>query len=173
LQMLYKKYYKKMNRGFTAAEFQKELEIIIGEKMDTFFADYIYGTKVPDYAKIFAPVGLEVTYTGESKPSFGTSLTSSGNSASIRSIRSESAAENAGLSVGDEIIGLNGYRTSQKSLEDFLDSASEGTSFELLISRDEIISTIPVTMASYERPQYALKAIDSAETNALKTFWLR
>ena len=57
---MYQKYYKKLNRGFTEAEFKTELEQTAGIKLDSFFRDYIHGTVKPDYAKYLAYAGVRL-----------------------------------------------------------------------------------------------------------------
>jgi predicted metalloprotease with PDZ domain len=57
----------------------------------------------------------------------------------ISRIRSNSAAEDAGLSVNDEIIGCNGYRVSKSDIEGLMKSLNDGDELELFIARDEIL----------------------------------
>ena len=162
-----------MNRGFSELEFQEELEIFLGRDLDTFFSDYVYGTKVPDYNLIFSKVGLNVQYIGVAKPSFGATVAQEGNKTVVRAVRSSSAAEEAGISVNDEIIGCNGFRVDQGAFEGMVGSANVNDVLDILISRDELLVELKVRMTNYERPQYKFVPIDSSATNQLKKYWLR
>lgn len=173
MQQLYNKFYKKLNRGFTELEFQEELEAFLGQDLDQFFKDYIFGTKVPDYNAIFSKIGVRVDYTGFPKPSFGASLAQEGNKVVVRGIRSGSSAEDAGVSVNDEIIGCNGFRVSQGDFEAMMNSMSAGETASILIARDELLLELVVKMTNYERPSYKFVPLDDAKTNALKEYWLR
>ena len=149
LQQLYAKFYKKMNRGFSEVEFQEELEIFLGRDLDQFFSDYVYGTKVPDYNSIFSKVGLNVQYIGVAKPSFGATVAQEGNKTIVRAVRSSSAAEEAGISVNDEIIGCNGFRVDQGAFEGMVGSANVNDVLDILISRDELLLELKVRITSY------------------------
>ena len=173
LQQLYAKFYKKMNRGFSEAEFQEELEIFLGRDLDLFFNDFVYGTKVPDYNSIFSKVGFNVQYIGVAKPSFGATVAQEGNKTVVRAVRASSAAEEAGISVNDEIIGCNGFRVNQGAFEGMVGSANVNDVLDILISRDELLLELKVRITSYERPQYKFVPIDSSTTNQLKKYWLR
>lgn len=173
LQQLYAKFYKKLNRGFTELEFQEELETFLGEDLDAFFKDYIFGTKVPDYNSIFSKIGYNVDYVGVDKASFGASVSQNGGKVIVKSVRAGSAAEEAGLSVNDEIIGCNGFRLDQGSFDEIMNSVSAGQILSILVSRDELLFELKVKITNYERPQYKFSAIDSPKTNPLKEYWLR
>jgi len=170
---IYDQYYLKLNRGFTDKEFQQSLEKFIGYSMDNFFKSYVYGTEVIDYKKIFEPIGVEAKYTGTLRPSFGASLSQSGNKLNVRSIRTNSAAENAGLSVNDEIIGCNGYRVDKSNFENMLQTLNEGDKISILVSRDDVLYELKVEMLNYERPQYQFILLDDEKTKSLQNAWLK
>ena len=173
LKKLYADFYKKLNRGFSEKEFEKALSDFMDEDMSAFFAEYVNDTKVPNYTEIFKPVGLAVTYAGNPKPNFGASFTTSNGKTTVRSIRANSAAENAGLSVNDEIIGLNGYRIDASALEGSLAATLEGEPIDLLISRDDILFEIKAKMGVYERPSYRVELMNDPKSAKLQAIWLK
>src|SRR5574343_373569 len=132
LRVLYNKYYKELNRGFSEKEFKEELAKFMGENMDDFFAKYVDGTEVTPLNETF------------------------------------------GLRVNDEIIGCNGFRVDQKSVDDFGAGLSAGDKFSILISRDEILLELEVSMENYLKPQYVFKVNGSdAKKTQLRNYWLR
>jgi predicted metalloprotease with PDZ domain len=173
LKKLYQDFYKKLNRGFSEAEFQKALSDFMEEDMSVFFRDYVNDTKVPDYKSIFAPVGLKVEYIGNAKPSFGASFSQSNGKAIVKGIRVNSAAENAGLSVNDEVIGYNGYRVEAGDLDGIFAGLTPGESINLLISRDDVLLEIKAIMGSHERPTYKMTFDNNEKTLKLRNYWLR
>ncbi len=62
MRMLYFKYYKSKQRGFTEAEFQEVCEQIAGSSLSDFF-EYVYTTKAVDYANYLDYAGLELEKT--------------------------------------------------------------------------------------------------------------
>ncbi len=171
LQTLYDDFYIGKKRGFTELEFQESLEKFIGYDLDDFFAKYVYGTEIPDFNAVFSRVGVSVKYTGVAVPSFGASFSQEGGKCVVKSVRSESPAEVAGISVGDEIIGCNGMRVDQVSLEKFLASLITGEFVDITASREEIMFILQVKMLNYEKKAYKLEEI--SPSNAKFYYWLR
>jgi len=60
MRYLYWKYYKKLQRGFTDAEFQQACEAIAGISLSNEF-EYVYTTKELDYKKYLSYAGLMIT----------------------------------------------------------------------------------------------------------------
>jgi predicted metalloprotease with PDZ domain len=173
LQQLYNKYYKKLNRGFSEQEFKTELEELLGENLDGFFAKYVNGTDIAPLAETFAKVGVQVTEIGLPRASFGAGLRQDGGKTIVRSIRAGSAAELAGLSVNDELIGCNGYRVDQTDFEQFVNGVENGAQFKILVSRDDILYELSVKMTMYDRPQYQFKVVEDDAKAKLRKYWLR
>ena len=59
MRLLYWKYYKQEQRGFTEAEFQQACEQVAGIPLTSLF-EYVYTTKELDYAKYLGYVGLKI-----------------------------------------------------------------------------------------------------------------
>lgn len=173
LQQLYNKFYKQLKRGFSDTEFKKELETLLGENMDSFFARYVNGTETPPFNDILGAIGIDVESVGSAKPNFGAALRQDGNKVVVRSIRSGSAAENMGLSVNDEIIGCNGFRVDQASFESFLASLELGSEINILVARDELLFELSGNMTLYNKPQFQFKLSPDTKKVQLLEYWLR
>jgi len=170
MQKIYKKYYEQKGRGFSESEFKKEIASFAGQNLDDFFAKYIDGTEIPNYNKEFTSLGLKVEYTGEAKPSIGLSIAESGGKVIIKGIRSNSSAEDAGLSVNDEIIGINGFRADKKSLDDYFKTVNKDDELNVLISRDNQLYSVDLFVTEYERPSFKYSLSDDKQ---YYDFWLR
>ena len=173
MQHLYKTYYEKLNRGFTVAEFKNELAIFTGQDMNVFFKKYIDGTEIIPFADYFSKVGVTVKQNALTRASFGASVQNSGGKVIIKSIRANSAAEDAGLSVNDEVIGCNGYRVDQAMLDGIMNGLEVNEEVELLLSRDDILFSVKVKITNYTRPQFILTPTNSVEEAAKFNYWLR
>lgn len=172
LQNLYNNYYIKKNRGFTEEEFKQELHLFIGDEVDDFFKKYIHGTEIPNYSEVFEKVGLEIKYIGNPSPSLGASFIEQNGKLITYRIRSNSSAENSGLSVNDEIIGCNGYRVNKQQFEEMVSKFEKGDVFKILISREELLFELTITMEDYERPQYQLTLSENEVTQRNQEKWL-
>ncbi len=172
VRKVYNKYYIKLGRGFSESEFKQELIDFIGDEMNDFYAKYIDGTEIPDYNAIFSPIGLKVEYIGEAKPSVGMSTSESNGKIIVRRIRANSPAEEAGISVNDEIIGCNGYRVDKKALDSFFKNAKENEVIEVLFAREKQLYSAEIVVRNYEAPKF--KYILSSEKKAKNkfNFWL-
>jgi predicted metalloprotease with PDZ domain len=141
--------------------------------MRDFLNKYVYDTKVPNYADIFSMVGVKVEYTGQKKASLGIGFNKDQNNAIIKSVRVNSAAENGGLSVNDEIIGFNGFRINGASLDASISALKPNQDFNLLIARDEIIMDLPLKMGEYEQTSYKLSPDNTSDKINLYSQWLK
>ncbi len=66
MRYLYSHYYKKLDRGFTDAEFQQVCEDIAGQLLTDVF-EYVHTTKELDYYACLKYAGLELTKEVDSK----------------------------------------------------------------------------------------------------------
>jgi predicted metalloprotease with PDZ domain len=171
MQQLYKTYYEGLKRGFSEAEFKQELAKFMGKNMDEFFLKYVDGTEIIPYKEFYAPVGLSVQDVSTNNPSFGASFREEGGKVMVKSVRFGSSAEEAGISVGDEIIGCNAYRVDQSMLEGMLNGLSNLEGCDLLIARDELLFSVHVTIRNFKKPQFLLTKSSSNEKR--RHYWLR
>src|SRR5690606_11676 len=71
LRILYHEFFEKLDRGFSASEFEKMYSKYMEEDMSDFFKKYVYDTQIPDYKAIFAPLGISVEDNSKELISFG------------------------------------------------------------------------------------------------------
>jgi predicted metalloprotease with PDZ domain len=171
MQSLYANFHVKKNRGFTSSEFKKELESFVGRNLDDFYARFINGTEIPPYAAIFGEMGVDVEDASSTFPDFGAAMSNSGGKTIIKSIRSNSAAEDAGLSVNDEIIGCNGYRVDRSDIEGVMRGLEEGDELQLVISRDDVLFSVDFIMTNRFKPKFFLNKTN--DKTKLLNYWLR
>jgi predicted metalloprotease with PDZ domain len=173
LQHLYKKFYVELNRGFSEAEFKTELEKFTGKNLDDFFKKYINGTEILPYAEVFDKVGLNVKDITTFKPSLGASVRDEGGKVMVKNVRAGSCAEEAGISVGDEIVGCNGNRVDQSMFEAMMAGLNTAETAELLIARDEKLFSVKVRMTNFRKPAFQLVKQTETKNETLYNYWLR
>lgn len=168
---LYKDYYKKLNRGFTHDEFIAVCAKLAGKDMKPFFDDVIFSTKQLDYVSIFDKFGISIKDENASKimPWSGVVSSHSNGKTTISNIYSSSPAIEAGLSVNDEIISVNGWRVGDK-LEEQDDNYKVGDEVEITYSRDGKIHTTKLVYVPSPKVAYKLN-IEDGDNKLLKA-WL-
>jgi predicted metalloprotease with PDZ domain len=170
---LYQTYYMGKNRGFTDAEFKACLTKHTGQDMAEFFLKYIDGTEVIPYSMYFLPLGVEVSDVGGVKPVFGANVAEEGGKVIIKSIRANSSAEDAGLSVNDEIIACMNYRVDKSMLDALMNGAAVGDEFELTISRDKLMRKVIVKITGQKRSTFIFTNRHTDASLPLYNYWLR
>ena len=172
-QHLYKKYFIEMNRGFSETEFKAELEKFVGKNLDEFYKKYIDGTEILPYAEVFDKVGISVVDNTSFKPSFGATVREEGGKVMVKNVRAGSSAEEAGISVGDEIVGCNSYRVDQAMLEAMMSGLATAETADLLIAREEKLLAVKVRMTNFRKPNFQLVKQSNDKPTANFMYWLR
>ncbi|NEM97834.1 M61 family metallopeptidase [Pontibacter sp. BT327] len=172
---MYERYYKQLNRGFTEKEFQAAVEQVAGKKMDAFFADYVHGTKTPDYNNYFSAAGLQLVNLnqGAQTGSWGATTLFNDGRLTITGVTRGSSAYASGLNVKDEIIAINGYRLGN-DIDRYVGGLKPGDEIEVLISRDGLLQLIPVKVLQDNRARYKLEKVKNPTAQQTKIYnkWL-
>lgn len=169
LQLLYKKYYEELGRGFKTEEFEKDLSEFVGQDLTSFFDKYVYGTEVIDFTTYYAPIGVTVEKSEQKTPSFGVSTSMDAGRLMVKGVSAGSQAEKAGISPNDEIIAFNGFRVDQSSFSDYMSALATGDNFVLIISRNEELMVINAEMGESTRIYFDFTLSD----DKLANYWLR
>lgn len=164
MRVLYQKYYKEKSIGFTEKQFEEEFSKFIGSDQNEFFAKYVRGTEIPDFKSILGKIGIQVVETPSQLPNAGISV---GGGGEIRYVRSNSAAEEAGLSPNDEILAVNGFRTKGSNAQSMLDGLAIGEKATVLYARDNVIQTCEITGKAYHKISYGFSLPENASNNNL------
>ena len=173
IQLLYQEFFVKLDRGFSAQEFEKMFSKYMEEDMSAFFQKYVYDTQIPDYKSIFEPLGISVEENNKELVSFGASFTTTDGKVTVRAIRSNSAAEDAGLSVGDEVIGFNGYRMNATLLNEMVAEIAVNQTFNLLVARDLQLFELTPKMGTYFKRAYTVSFSPDFEKSSNGKYFLR
>ena len=184
LKAMYDEYYKKQERGFTDAEFKAMAEKIAGKSLDKIYNDYVNGTQPINYNTHLGPAGVYlINETAANRPYLGVSTQIRDGKLTITSVARGSAAWNDGLNVNDEIIAVDGYRTTgahdsavrMSDLDRAISIKKVGEKTDILISRDGILQTVEVILTPNPNTRYRLEIDPNAnpEQVALRNKWLK
>jgi len=177
MRRLYRTYYKDKGRGFTDQELRQVCETTAGCPLTEFFDVYASTPADIDYAKYLAYAGLEIQVEPNTVPgaSLGAATREQEGTLAISSVERDSPAAKAGLSVDDEIIGLDGTRVSAKTLADKLKAAAPGDKVRLLYARRDQIREVEVVLGPSTEPNFKIQPMpnpDPLQAEILKD-WLK
>lgn len=101
---------KKLNRGYTDAEFKAMVEKISGKNFTDFWAKYVTGTHPLEYDKYFGYAGIKIKNENEGKqvPYIGVASKKTEGRIYITAVSRNSSAWVDGLNVNDEVVSVNG-----------------------------------------------------------------
>lgn len=183
LKAMYDEYYKKLNRGFTDAEFKVMAEKIAGTSFDGIYEKYINGTQPIDFNKYLGYAGLCLINenAGKEIPSLGASTMVKEGKVIITSIIRGSASWKDGLNVNDELIAIDDNRifgnTDASGLTDLaklIASKKAGDKVLIIIARDGIIQTINLTLENLDYSRYRIEKDNDANQRQIniRNIWL-
>ncbi|WP_354360203.1 peptidase M61 [Pedobacter sp. UYP30] len=178
---------KKLNRGYTDAEFKAMVEKISGESFTGFWAKYVNGVDEVDYNKYFGYAGVTISSENiaPGKPYTGIAATLGNSAITVSGVDRDSPAWLSGLNVNDEISKINGLSLQEVFEKVKLSSPridldtipivankAIGDKMSIAISRDGIEKTFELKLQ--ENPKARLKAgIDPKATAAQKAVFAK
>ncbi len=177
MKILYQKFYKEQNRGFTDKEFRQVCEDVAGRPLNELFDEYISTVKEIDYKKYFAYAGLNIdSETNETAGAFlGATADDQSGKLIIQQIEWNSPAQQSGLSIQDEIVVIDGNRANLRSLNETLKSKKAGEKIQVQISRRNKISSFEVTLGKKTERTFDIKPMENPtklQSEILQT-WLK
>ncbi len=166
MQVLYQKFYKQLNRGFTDEEFIQAFNEMVGKDMTAFFQQHIYGTTELPYNQLFKAVGMQLrdTNAGNDRAFLGADVRSN----RVVAVRRDSPAFVYGINVGDELLSVDGKKPEE--LTSLLNSKKVGESLEIKLKRDGLEKTYTAILSSNPIKYYKLEPLPN-QTEAQKALY--
>lgn len=129
-----------------------------------FFRRYVHGTDPLPYEELFATAGIEfVREARDADPSLAATLRSDGGRLIVVGALRGGAGVRAGLLPGDEIVAIDGTRTTKESdVRTVLRTIEIGTPVEMTIARAGVIRILTLTSAADPRVKITLRASGGA-----------
>jgi predicted metalloprotease with PDZ domain len=178
-------------RGFQREELRAAVAEVAGTGLEPWLARALETTEELDYEPALAWYGLRFVESEESddekedkKPAkaddepagwLGADAEVQSGLLVVTQVRKETPAYEAGLNVGDEILGLGDYRVPPEGWNERLKAYRPGQKETLLVARRERLMRLPVVFGEKPRLHWKLEADPAAtpEQRAHLEDWLR
>lgn len=182
MRYLWNEFYKK-NRNYTPEDFQKVCELMAGGSLESFFSRYVRGREELDYNGALVAAGLRLETTAPVADSavkpdpgyLGAELTQDDDRLIVKNVYAGSPAYEQGLNAGDQIVALNGMRTTRTFLEARLAEKRPGDTVTITVFRFDDLRTLPIKLGLSPAGPYRIVVVDkpSADQQRLYQSWLR
>ena len=155
MRYLWTEFFKK-GRNYTPQDYQKAAELMAGRSLDDFFAKYVRGVVEIDYTPIVAPFGLDlhVTQPNARHAYLGADLVEDNGRLNVRDVPANTPAYDQGINAGDQIVAIDGYRTTLAFLTSYLADKKPGDKVRLTVFRFDKMRDIDITLGSNDRKHY-------------------
>ncbi len=167
--------YAKKGRYFPDSDgVQQAAETVTGQSFEEFFHDYVAGVLALPYNEYFLFVGLQVAETTVRSSTLGfTTSTNLGGPPEVTSIEANSAAQRAGIAIGDRVLELNGSPAAA-SMDDQLARMRPGTTVKLGVANRRGQHTVKLKLSSREEQVYILQDLPTVtpEQRAHRVAWI-
>ncbi len=163
--------YGKTGRGLEEDAVEKAVARIAD--VGDFFGRYVDDTEPLPYQDLFAAAGVvfESVACEPERASLGAKLKTTNGLLAIDSVVRGGAGMEAGLLPGDELVAIDGTRTTNETtLNAALRGTRMGETAELLIARAGVMRTLSLPARPDPRPKITLRAEGASE---LRRSWLR
>jgi predicted metalloprotease with PDZ domain len=166
-------------QGVPDDAFQGICEQVAGGSLQQFFDDYVRGVAELPFEEYLGRAGLAVTYgwkkdEAERSAGLGVRVKAQNGHTLVETVFADGPAYHADLSVGDEIIALDGYRVSQETLGDRLAGRQPGDQVTLTLFRRDELREVALTLGQrpYNKVEISPRPDATAEQRALYAGWL-
>jgi predicted metalloprotease with PDZ domain len=164
-------------RGYTTEDLERVAAEVGGRDLGEFFRRHTRSVETLPYNEALAYLGLHLTREQARQPydaGIGVDWDEPG-SLTIGSVRAGSAAEDAGLQEGDEIISLGRKEVKRENFLVTLGRYHQGDRVAISVKRDRHTISASLLLGPPERFDYRIELRKDAtpEQKALRTAWLQ
>ena len=178
MRLVYERTYLRENRGYRDEEFESACNEVAGNNIATeIYEGRVRGKQPVDFQRYLAYAGLRLV--PKSRPVeqgfLGVKIKNETGRVTVANTLAASPAELAGISVGDELIGVDGMRVDSARLGLYLSNRKPGTPVRITSARDGALKESRAELCAKPTFEYRIVKNDSAtqsETDVFKS-WLR
>lgn len=156
MRYMYDTYYKQKKRGYTDKEFKLAFEKFAAQKLDDFYADYIYGLKPVDFNKYLGYAGYKITdeLADTNEPTLGIGISNNNGKKIVNTVLRGSAGWIDGINVNDELVSIDGQPITDPAT--MLNGKKPGDKVSIGVNRDGLPVTLNVTLLRNNRVKYKI-----------------
>jgi predicted metalloprotease with PDZ domain len=156
---------------------QKALEAITNGTFEPFFNDHVYGTKPIDYNRFLYHAGyrLERGFDDSKSPvNMGVRLERGSDELKLSGVEPGGAAFEAGLTVGDVIISVDGRKATRENFASLAEDLAVGDTVSVTAFRGNQLKSFELVMQDGGNVKYELIRMDNTTTlqNQIRRGWL-
>ncbi|WP_017325783.1 M61 family metallopeptidase [Synechococcus sp. PCC 7336] len=150
--------------GYTDTDLREAFESAATTSLTDFFANYIEGTAELEFDRFLDPFGLcwKAEVKPDSAPYLGMSVKANGNSTRIEKVAMGSPAQQAGIWAGDELLAIDGFKVTAKTLPERLKDYQPGQRVAIAVFQREELKLVEVTLGEPERNSFAIAPLPEA-----------
>jgi len=172
--LLYKNY-ANAKSGYTSYNVRQLLKQLTGNDFSRFWQDYVEGVKEIDFDELLTFYGLQIEQKDEEKSddkstlSLGLKIKLNKGLPEITRVDFDGPAWKAGLTTGDQLIAIEGYRINN-NLDKHLENFEIGKTYELTFFNQGQLKTTQVSPAQAPPKKIKIVALDSVTKMQIKHF---
>lgn len=180
--------YKARGAGYADTDYKTIVESVVGGRLDDFWARYVDGRDPLDFDSLLADVGLRLTRShqadkdlertggrpGVERGYLGITTRVDNGRLLVQTTYAGSPAHAAGLTPGDELLALDGFRLTEATLPHRLDERAPGEVVTITVFRRDELHQVQVTLGARSPDNYRLAVVPdaTAEQRACFRAWL-
>jgi predicted metalloprotease with PDZ domain len=159
MRKIYQETYVKEDRGYSDEEFEAVCREIGGDGVVEIFDARVRGRRGVDYDRYLGYAGLRLVekddQSSQEKGFLGIRSGSEGGRTIVRTSLAGSPAEAMGLTVNDEIVGIDGIRVGSEELSFYIATRAPGSSVVLTVARNARLMEVRGELA--KKPPFAYR----------------
>ncbi|MBK9436557.1 MAG: M61 family metallopeptidase [Chloracidobacterium sp.] len=169
MRALYNEHYKK-GKGYTTDDMIAIVNRLTKKDYRGFYDQYVFGTDVPDYDRIFGYAGFKLVRTAQASADLGFNVRPRNGGFAVNGVEPNGPAEKAKLKVGDVITKINGGSPFEAPF-----GTMAGKEITLTVERGGVASEMPMLVGSRSYTAYSLVENADATPQQIKIreAWLK
>lgn len=174
MRAMYKRF--PLGTGYTVNDFEALCAEKAGMSLKKFFDSYVHGVVKLPWEEYLGYAGLQLTPKDSTAKSWlGLAASDMGERTRVWRISAGSPAEEAGISINDEIVALNGFRIRAAELTNRIGEMKAGDRLRLTVFREERLREFDVTLRNQETPSYVIAKVKNPTELQKRIYedWLR
>lgn len=153
---LYAEFGKK-NKNFSPEDYQKVAEMMAGKSLDDFFKRYVRGREELDYNAILNNIGLQLSVNKSREQAYlGANLAQENERLVVKSVPAGTPAYEQGLNFNDQIVAVDGNRSTLQFLNTYLEGKKVGDKIKLTVFRFDMLKDIEITLGGKGSANYRI-----------------
>ncbi len=163
-KLLYQRHHN-IQHGYHKKDVLNLLNEITGEDFTTFWQDYIEGTKAIDFDQLLAFYGLKISSKNQPDDEnydswIGANLDASGDLIKVKTVDTNSPAWQAGLTMGDEILSIDGIKLSPSNYKNRLSQLTTDQTYQMHYFNAGRLMQTKIKPTSNPNPAFKIESIE-------------